>query len=572
MNDLLSLARERRALLAELMASDPGAVLDAALPDETRRALPAQVQALLEQPVAVEGEIEVLYEDYADGHARLLHFLKVFDERFALHFRAAPPGLLSGTAVKASGVQLDTAMALESGESILTLAAGGGTNGGSNGGTPAAVPGTLGEQRTLVMLVNFQDNASQPYGVEDARSLMFGTTSNFYLENSQQQTWLSGKVAGWFTIASSSSVCDTTTIATQAKAAASAAGFNPGAYSHLVYAFPQITCGWWGLSSVGGSPSETWITGRFELGVTAHELGHGLGLFHSHSLDCGSTILGTGCEIYEYGDTFDMMGASSFAHFNAFQKERLGWLNAGVSPPITRVVADGTYVIDAYESAGTGPKALKILKSTDPTTGQRTWYYVQSRQAIGFDSGLTGNANILNGILILEGTEANGNSSYLLDMTPGSGSWSGSSIYWDWKDPALVSGQSFEDSEAGIAITTEWVTVTQAGVTVRLGARASDPPAMAVSTDQPSYSRGQTIYISATLTSGGYPLVNASVSFTITKPNGAVVNRSAATGSDGIALYPFRLRKQDPLGTYQVTAATTDNGMSASAIDTFTVD
>jgi len=293
-----------------------------------------------------------------------------------------------------------------------------------------------------------------------------------------------------------------------------------------------------------------------------------MGLFHSHAMDCGATTLGTGCEAYEYGDTLDMMGASSFAHFNAFQKERLGWLNAGVSPPITRVVTDGTYVIDAYESAGTGPKALKILKSTDPSTGQRTWYYVQSRQAIGFDGSLAGNANVLNGMLILFGTESNGNSAYLLDMTPGSGS----SIYWDWKDPALVAGQSFADPEAGVTLTTEWVTATEAAVSVQLGGGTSGSPTVAVSTDRPSYTRGQTIYISATLTSGGYPLVNASVSFTISKSNGAVVNRSATTGSDGIALYPFRLRKQDPLGTYQVTAATTDNGMSASAIDTFTVD
>jgi hypothetical protein len=74
------------------------------------------------------------------------------------------------------------------------------------------------------------------------------------------------------------------------------------------------------------------------------------------------------------------------AHFTAFQKERLGWLNAGVSPPITTVVSDGTYTLETYESAGSGPKALKILKSTDPSTGKRTWYYVESRQAIGFDA------------------------------------------------------------------------------------------------------------------------------------------------------------------------------------------
>src|SRR5262249_51103385 len=156
-------------------------------------------------------------------------------------------------------------------------------------------------------------------------SVMFGTTSQFFQENSFQQAWLGGDVAGWFTITAMSTVCDNGAIATQAEAAASAAGFNVAAYQHLVYAFPKNdACGFWGRSSVGGSPSVTWINGDFELAVTAHEFGHGLGLWHSHSMDCGGTTLGTNCTLYEYGDTVDMMGSSNFAHFNAFQKERLG--------------------------------------------------------------------------------------------------------------------------------------------------------------------------------------------------------------------------------------------------------
>jgi len=105
---------------------------------------------------------------------------------------------------------------------------------------------------------------------------------------------------------------------------------------------------------------------------------------------------------------------------------------------------------------------LKILKSTDPTTGKRTWYYVQSRQAIGFDEGLAGNTNVLNGVLIHYGTESFGNSSYLLDMKPASGS----TIYLDWSDPALAVGQTFSDPDAGVTITTNWVTSMAAEVTV----------------------------------------------------------------------------------------------------------
>ena len=73
-------------------------------------------------------------------------------------------------------------------------------------------------------------------------------------------------------------------------------------------------------------------------------MGHNFGLLHSHSLDCGSVPLGTGCTMSEYGDIFDNMGYSSY-HFNAYSKERLGWLNFGASPPLTTVSSNGTYSI-----------------------------------------------------------------------------------------------------------------------------------------------------------------------------------------------------------------------------------
>ncbi len=566
MNDLLSLARERRALLAELMASDPGAVLDAALPEETRRALPAQVQALLEQPVAVEGEIEVLYEDYADGHARLLHFLKVFDERFALHFRAAPPGLLSGTAVKASGVQLDTAMALESGASILTLAAGGGAQDGSNGGTPAAVPGTLGEQRTLVMLVNFEDQRAEPYTIADAEDRVFSRVSDFLLESSYGQTWLVGEVVGWLTIPLTSTVCDSTTLASQADSAAQAAGANLSAYTRLVYFF-QNACGGKGIGTVGGNPSRAWIIGELDTQVVAHELGHGLGLWHAKSLDCGATTLGSSCTVFAYGDPFDAMGNTALGHYSAFQKERLGWLGAGVSPPITTVTGSGTYSLAPLESDDPRAKALKILKSTDPSTGERTWYYLEFRQAIGFDGFLAGNANVLDGVLVHTASESTGDSSFLLDMTPASGLLN----FQDWADPALTTGERFEDSDAGVILTTDWVSGTEAAVNVLFAPGSIDQPTLTLATGQTSYARGQTVSLVAEVTTRGAPVVGATVSFTISKSNGAAVSGSATTGADGIALYRLRLRKQDPIGAYQAAAISSADGIRVAGATAFTV-
>lgn len=254
-------------------------------------------------------------------------------------------------------------------------------------------------------------------------------------------------------------------------------------------------------------------------------------------------------------------------HYNAFQKERLGWLNAGASPPITTVLTDGTYTLETYELAGSGPKALKILKSTDPTTGQRTWYYVESRQAIGFDAFLANNANVLNGVLISTGSESSGDTSDLLDMTP----VSASTIITDWLDPALVVGQSFNDPDTGMTVTTQWVTATQAAVTVQVGTTQTSQPTVTVSTDQSSYTRSQTVTITAKVTSNGSAVANAAVGFRVTKSNGSVVSGSGTTGSNGTAVYKLRLKKQDPVGTYQASATDTSSAPSPSAATTFAV-
>jgi hypothetical protein len=51
--------------------------------------------------------------------------------------------------------------------------------------------------------------------------------------------------------------------------------------------------------------------------------------------------------------------------------------------------------------------------------------------------------------------------------------------------------------------------------------------------------------------SGGVPVMNTMVNFTIKKPNRALVTGTAITSNDGTALYKLRLTKKDPLRTYE---------------------
>ncbi len=444
---LRTVAANRKQLLKELIQSNPAKVLQLAIPADVRAGFPAEIQPYIEEPLEAEGDLEVLVEDYERG-SRFLYFLSPAEqegggERFSLHFAAQPPSdLQTGSRIRVKGVQIDQAVALESGgyTSVQTLV--------------AAQSSTLGEQRTLVMLVNFQDRPIQPYTLDYARNVVFHTTSDFDRENSYQQTWLTGDVVGWYTIPLSSTGCDPGQINALAQAAANAAGVTVSSYNRLVIAFPDNACGWWGLGTVGGSPSVAWINGSFELRVVGHEMGHNFGLWHSHALDCGTQVVGGDCTQIEYGDSVDIMGATS-GHFNAYQKAHLGWLSAGASPPITTVTTTGTYSIDAYETPGASPKALKVSRP-----GQTSFFYVEYRRALGFDSFFSGYPNILNGVVIHQAYDFDANSSNLLDLTPSTASW---------YDPALTVGNSFTDPVSGVTLTTTAVNGTSASVYVNFG-------------------------------------------------------------------------------------------------------
>jgi M6 family metalloprotease-like protein len=364
----------------------------------------------------------------------------------------------------------------------------------------------------LVILVNFQDDAVQPYTVADAQSAFFGTANGFIQENSYQQTSLAGDVVGWYTIPDSVTTCNLSQIATDAQTAATAAGANLANYTRYVYAFPNNSvCGWAGASNVGGTPSQSWINGATGPGTTLnihvinHELGHAFGLWHSHSLDCGTsaTVCSSGT-VAEYGDRMDTMGTVQGASpdYNAFQKEQLGWLGYGASPSIQTVTSSGTYTIYPYELAGPGPNALKVLQSTDPTTGAKTWYYLESRQAIGSDAFLTDSMyytqNETSGVLFHLGTDGNGNSSDLLDMTPATPTSSG------WWDMSLVVGQSYQDSTAGMTLMPTAVSSTGATVQITINGTSSCTqanPTVSVSPSQSqSVSSGTPVNFSATVT------------------------------------------------------------------------
>lgn len=459
--EMISLARERREFLADLIEKNPGAALRLTMPGEVRSGMPEAVRSLVEQKQEIQGELQVTYTDYAQA-PRLGYEVDMDGKRFSVHFKAHEPRLQSGVSVRVSGLEVDGRLAVESGQTDLEVLNLGGTGSGGSGTPPLS--NTLGEQRTLVLLVNFQNQVEQPITQAAADARVFTDTSEFMRENSYGQTWLSGDTRGWFTLPLNAT-CNGTDIANAANSAASASGVNLSAYDRFIYMFPRnTTCGWDGQGTVGGWPSKTWINGNFNLQVVAHEVGHNFGLYHSHSIEAGAEILSATPTIYEYGDTLDTMGNKNPGHFSVFHKNRLGWLGYGAASPVVETQGAGSFTVDAVEPAGSNPKALKVLRSVDAVTGAKTWFTVEYRQDMGFDSWLTGYANVLGGVVIHLVKEGDANSSNLLDMTPAS------SLYYDWNDPALTVGRTFTDPESGVSISTTSANGVAAGLNVTYGA------------------------------------------------------------------------------------------------------
>jgi hypothetical protein len=555
LNELQTVAATRQQVLAALVDSNPGEVLRVSLPANVRASLPTSVQSSVEKEIEVQGVLEVQVEDGKSG-AKLHHFLNTASERLSLHFAGNPPvNLLTGSIVRARGVRIGNALALTSGTST--------TSSSLQTITAASLPPSSGAFNTLVIMVNFQDNPTyQPYTSAAVQNVVFNQTSNWDLENSFQQTSLTGNVAGWYTIGVASTNCDTGTIKTDAQAAAQAAGYNLGNYSRFIYLMSKNTgcSAWWGWATIGGS--DVWINGEytFTAHVVAHEMGHNFGLYHAHTDDCGTAVLCGSGTYSEYGDWIDDMGTPSYTqdgHFDSFHKELLGWLNSGTQPSITTVTSSGTYVIGPYEAQDGNPKALKILQSN--TSSGSNYYYVEYRQAMGADSFLSNYSDILGGVVVHLASPSNSNSSELLDMTPTSPS--------SFSHPGLVVGRSYVDSTAGVTITPTAASSTGATVSVTM-ATATCTRANPTVSLSPSQSQwvipGMTVSFTLTVTDNDSSNCGgSSFSLGASVPSGW----SSALGSSMLTLSPGGSAST----TLQVTSSSaTANGyynIGASATD-----
>lgn len=382
---------------------------------------------------------------------------------------------------------------------------------------PALSP--LGEQKTLVVLFNFQDDPNnKPFTKEEASAAILSNTgrsvNTYYQENSYGQTWLTGEVVGWYTIPYDSQPgCYTAPeninpILTQN-------GVNLDSYPRRIYIHPFTeSCESRDSGSTGGNPS-TITADDLNLYSLAHEFGHNLTLGHANSATCGlNKVIDdySNCTFSTYGDPFGVMGHSwEGYHHNAFFKSWLGWI-----PPsrILEITRSGDYTLAPLELPSNGHQLLKIRK---PDTFQ--YYTLEYRQPYGFDNSLP--TTISEGVLIhiayFRPYERNlityqSPETYLLDNTPNSQP--------GYNDASLSDDKTFYDEINNIRITQLSHTNSSVTLRVELDENSCTPelPKLDVITLIQTGLPGQTLIYEVTLTNND-PLNCSSTTFVLDKDN-----------------------------------------------------
>lgn len=465
------------------------------------------------RPEAITGKLEVLQIDDFENHKGEIRYY-VHDEkkgkRFQLKFKGKPPeNLRTGAFVRVRG-QFDHGhlnIKTDDPSSIEELA------------TPSSITAPVfGDQKTIVLVTDFID-ANVSCTNQQIEEIMFTDPNNqsvndLYKETSLNNIQFNGTVAGPFTINySSTDICDAFAFAQAVDEQAQANGIDLSQYLRKVYVLPkQNSCGWLGSGTIGGAPSQTWITQCDISDVYAHELGHNLGMRHA------------GTPTSAYGDVSDIMGYSAIGlrQLNGPHQEEMGWRES----QIVEITADGTYDIAPLESSADVAETTEVFKIRKPDTSE--WYYLTYRQPIGFDSSLSP--------IFLRG----------VSIHTYSGTGTSDTTRWI---KTLTDGETFSDTVNGLTITQVFHDNNVVSVDVNLPLTCvRNPPTVSVTPQSQTGAAGTTFNYGLTLVNNDSAYCPASTwSMTTNIPS---------TWADGLTVSGVTLSpgESSPVG-WQVTSS-----------------
>ncbi len=475
------LLKNAGALPTGATAAVTGRVDGQVLWSESTRTLAAPPAKSAVQRAALTGTLRMFHVDYQDGRPAEFGYSLVPDsgKQNIVEFGTLLPMLENGMRATVAGpVNAQGYIAVDTIDILAPPVVKPPRVTANGAGPPVGV--TTGY---LTMPLQYPNNAAAPWTYNAAPFTVATITTNvygaapalsaaeYYKEVSFGAQLLSGKVSNaggaWLkaTVARPTA-CGTsaelnavlTSIETQADAAATAVGDIPGNYTGVLYVVDALPCGWAGLGYIGWERAYT--KGTSSLGVVGHELGHNFGLYHAGSLDCAANVIAaSGCTVTEYGDPFDIMGNIRSMHFNAYQKQLLGYiarvdgrdaqrrqhdLHAGTHRARRPVAVRGEGADEQHEAARTGSSSASRSASTAPCASFPN-NGAQVRLARPFENNSCG------------GCTGTYDDTQFLDMTPSTGAFT---------DGALVVNQSYTDSTYNIVI--DVLAATSSALTVKV--------------------------------------------------------------------------------------------------------
>jgi hypothetical protein len=347
----------------------------------------------------------------------------------------------------------------------------------------AATPS--GVKKTVVLLLNFSDDRTQPFTLDQVRTAMFTgqrSVSAFYAAESHGRLSLTGKlradgdVYGYFPIAAPKGpTCDYFGWSQKADALAAAQGIDLSGYDHKVYVHPRTSaCGYAGIATVGSNWSS--FNGDIGLWVAGHEIGHNYGFDHAGKAACRDAAgypvaISRSCTVSEYQDPYDIMGNRFQRHSHGVHQLQAGWVPAANMRTVT---TSGTYTIAPVTEPRAATQVLQIPRADG------RFYYLETRRPFGIFDDFAITEPVVGGVTIryARGVTAPGITA-LVDTNPTTSA--------STRDEPLTPGRTFTDADEQLSIRVDAVTTDGATVTItRGGAPAPTPTPTPTPTPSPT--------------------------------------------------------------------------------------